>query len=112
MAVAVAKPTNQRRTYNVNGTLKERTWDVTLTGSYATGGESITPASVGLKEISRVNGYVTEASGATTEWVPYWDQTNNKVKLFGAGTGATGLTEHAAAAYAASTAGRITFVGV
>lgn len=112
MAVAVAKPTNMRRTTNQSGALKERTLDITLTGSYATGGEAVTPTTVGLKEIHRVNGYVTEAAGQTTEWVPFWDGTNNKVKLFGAATGATGLTEHAAAAYAAVTAGRITFIGV
>jgi hypothetical protein len=112
MAVAVAKPTNMRRYINQSGAYKERTFDVTLTGSYATGGEAITASTVGFKEIYRVQGVVTEAAGQTTEWIPLWDQANGKMKLFGAGTGATGLTEHAAAAYATATAGRLTFVGI
>lgn len=111
MAITVVKPTNIPRTNNLNGTLKERTFDVTFTGSYATGGETITPGAVGMKYINRVLGVVTEAAGQTTEWNPHWDGANSKLKLFGAGTGATGLTEHAAAAYAAATAGRLTFQG-
>ena len=93
------------------GNKKMYLMDVTFTGSYATGGEAITPASVGMKRILQVTGSVTEASGQTTAWVPHWDAANSKLKLFGAGTGATGLTEHAAAAYAASTVGHLTFVG-
>lgn len=111
MAVAIAKPTNVGRYSNQAGALKERTWDVTLTGSYATGGEAITAAQVGLHQITRVQGVVTEAAGQTTEWTPLWDGANGKVKLFNAAVGVTGATEHAAAAYAAVTAGRLTFVG-
>lgn len=111
MAIAVAKPTNVSRVHNQNGGMKERTFDVTFSGSYATGGETIAPGAVGLKYINRVVGVVTEAAGQTTEWNPHWDGANSKLKLFGAGTGATGLTEHAAAAYAAATAGRLTFQG-
>ena len=112
MAAAIAKPTNIKTNSNNNGKLRERTWDVTFSGSYATGGESITARSVGLNEIHTVQGVVTEAAGQTTLWVPLWDSANSKLKLFGAGTGATGMTEHAAAAYATATAGRLKFVGV
>lgn len=111
MAITVAKPTNIPRSTNQAGAYKERIWDVTFTGSYVTNGEAIAPAQVGLKYIARVQGVVTEAAGQTTEWTTLWDTANAKLKLFNTAVGATGATEHGAGAYAAVTAGRLTFVG-
>lgn len=93
------------------GNKKVRMADVTFSGSYATGGETITPSSVGMRRIMNVVGSVTEAAGQTTAWAPHWDAANTKLKLFGATAGATGLTEHAAAAYAAATVGHLVFIG-
>lgn len=88
------------------GNKKIRYVDVTFAGSYATGGENLDPTAFGMRRILGVQGVVTEAAGSTTAWIPFWDAANGKLKLFGAGTGANGTTEHAAAAYAASTIGR------
>ena len=93
------------------GNKKIRMVDVTFTGSYATGGEALVAKDFGMRKIHYVTGVVTEAAGQTTAWVPYWDKANAKLKMLGAGTGATGLTEHAAAAYAASTVGHLMLVG-
>lgn len=93
------------------GNKKIRFVDVTFTGSYATGGEALVAKDFGMRSIMYVTGVVTEAAGQTTAWVPYWDKANNKLKMFGAGTGATGLTEHAAAAYAAATVGHLCLTG-
>jgi hypothetical protein len=45
-------------------------------------------------------------------WDVHWDATNGKLKMFGAAVGATGHTEHAAAAYAAATVGHLSLIGV
>lgn len=106
MAVSVTKVTGGN--YNI-GNKKVRTVQLSFSGSYATGGEAITATQLGARRILGVlAGSVTEASGQTTCWFPHWD--GSKIKLFGAGTGATGLTEHAAAAYATATAGLVTFI--
>lgn len=85
--------------------------DVTFTGSYATLGEALTAQDFAVKNIQMVTGIITEAAGTTTAWVPYYDRGTGKLKMMGAGTGATGLTEHAAAAYAASTVGHLVVTG-
>lgn len=108
MAAAMSPLTAGR--FNV-GNKKIRMADVTLTGSYPTGGETITPASLGMKRVLNVLGNVTEAAGQTTNWAVHWDPANNKLKLFGAAVGATGMTEHAAAAYATATVGHLVFIG-
>jgi hypothetical protein len=109
MAITVAPLTAGK--FNI-GNKKVRMADVTFTGSYATGGEAITPASVGMKRIMNIpGGLVTEAAGQTTAWSPHWDVVNGKLKLFGAAVGTTGMTEHAAAAYAAATVGHLVFIG-
>jgi hypothetical protein len=108
MAYTVAMQTGGR--VNI-GNKKMRLADVTFTGSYATGGETITPGDLGMRRIINVVGSVTEAAGQTSAWVPHWDAANKKLKLFGAVAGATGLTEHAAAAYAAATVGHLVFIG-
>lgn len=93
----------------VVGNRKQIICDVALTGSYATGGETLDPKAFGLSRIITVTGIATEAAEQTTAWAVHW--TGSKLKLFGAGTGSTGLTEHAAASYAASTVAHLTVVG-
>lgn len=93
-----------------NGNKRQVVADVTLSGSYATGGEAIAVSSLGVKRVLNVTGIVTEAAGQTTAWNVYWDVANGKLKLFGAAAGATGLTEHAAAAYAAVTVAHLVFL--
>ena len=75
MAIAVAPLTAGK--FNI-GNKKVRMADVTFTGSYATGGEAITPGSVGMKRIMNVLGNVTEAAGQTTNWQIHWDAANMK----------------------------------
>ena len=110
MAIAVAPLTAGR--FKI-GNKQQVLADVTLTGSYATGGETIDPRTSGLamRRILNVTGTVTEAAGQTTCWTPHWDAANRKLKLFGAAVGATGATEHAAAAYATATVGHLIFWG-
>lgn len=109
MAVTLTRPAGG--SFNI-GNKKVRVVDVAFSGSYATGGEAITATQLGMRRIIGIlAGTVTEAAGQTTLWSPHFDSANSKVKLFGAGTGATGITEHAAAAYASNTAGRLTFIG-
>lgn len=113
MAIAVAQPSGVRKQPVIPAPgLRQVLVDVTFTGAYATGGEALSPDKFGLKRIVAVLGTVTEAAGQTTCWVPHWDQANGKVKLFGAAVGATGATEHAAAAYAAATVGHFLILGV
>lgn len=113
MAIAPAQPTGVRKAPVITATgIRQVLADVTFTGSYVTGGEALDPKAFGLKRIVAVLGTVTEAAGQTTCWVPHWDNANGKVKLFGAAVGATGATEHAAAAYAAATVGHFVILGV
>jgi hypothetical protein len=113
MAIAVAPPAGARKVPVVAASgIKMVLADVTLTGAYATGGEALDPKAFGLKRIVAVTGSVTEAAGQTTAWMPHWDNANAKLKLFGAAVGATGATEHAAAAYAAVTVGHLIVLGV
>lgn len=110
MAIAISRlPAARRQAFLIDGGAKVIFADVTFTGSYATGGEAITAGVLGVKSILNVTGNVTEASGQTTNWAVHWDATNSKLKMFGAAVGATGATEHAAAAYAASTVGHLVF---
>lgn len=112
MAIAVAPLTAGK--FDV-GNKKVRMMNVTFTGSYVTGGETIAASAVGMKRIMNVLGLVTEAAGETTAWAPHWapgtTNENGKVKLFGLAAGATGLTEHGAIAYAAVSVGHLVFIG-
>jgi hypothetical protein len=112
VAISAASPAGARKQpVNIPPGLKIVLVDVALTGAYATGGEALDPKAFGLKRIINVFGSVTEAAGQTTAWSPHWDLANAKLKLFGAAVGATGMTEHAAAAYAAVTVAHLVLVG-
>jgi hypothetical protein len=108
MAVNISKPSGGD--FNI-GNKRVRVRDVTFTGSYAAGGESITPSNVGLKNVLTVLGIVTEAAGATSGIPLRWDPTNNKIQLYESAAAGAPLAEKGAEAYAAATAGRLTFIG-
>lgn len=114
MAIAVAPLAASRRSkpFQIDGGMKLIVADVTLTGSYVTGGEAVTAGQLGVKSILNVIGNVTEAAGQTTSWTVHWDAANSKIKLFGLAAGATGLTEHGAIAYAAASVGHLVFLCV
>lgn len=111
MSVAITKPTNLGRTANQVGAFKERIWDVAFSGSYAAGGEAVTAASVGLHQIVRVQGVVTEAAGATSGLPVLWNAGTSKLQLYESAAAGSPAGEKGAEAYAATTAGRLTFVG-
>jgi hypothetical protein len=113
MAIAVAPPAGARKVPVIAAPgIKMVFAEVTFTGAYVLGGEALDPKAFGLKRIVAVSGTVTEAAGQTTMWDVHWDATNGKLKMFGAAVGATGHTEHAAAAYAAATVGHLSLIGV
>lgn len=110
MAVTITRPTGFPPS-NVIGAQRESVRDVAFSGSYAAGGEAITPAQVGLRVIHNVHGVVTEGAGATAALPVRWDATNKKVQLYEAAAAGSPGAEKGAEAYAASTAGRLTFLG-
>lgn len=113
MAVTITPPTQLGKTRSTyaNGPVKFSHRDVAFTGSYATGGESITPRDVGLRTISHVLGVVTEGAGATAALPIRYDRTNSKLQMYEAAAAGSPGAEKGAEAYAASTSGQLTFVG-
>lgn len=112
MAIAVAFQSGGK--FDI-GNKKMRMADVTFTGTYPTGGETIDPVKVGMRRIITVLGNVTEAAGQTTSWNVSWTPgstlANGTLKLFGLAAGATGFTEHGNIAYAAASVGHLIFIG-
>lgn len=109
MAVTVAKVPDA---WQVVGKLRHNMVDLTFSGSYSVGGETITPRQVGLTRILNVTGTVTGDTGAVAYQVAY-DRTNNKIQLYTSnGASPARLKEMTASAYDAVTVGRLTFVGV
>lgn len=74
MALTVARADRT----NVYGNRRVTTSTVTFDASYPTGGESLTPAQVGLKKISRAHTVITTPGGSVVS-APY-DITNSKLK--------------------------------
>lgn len=111
MAVTITRPAGFPPS-NVIGARRESIRDVAFTGSYAAGGETITPAQVGLRAIHNVHGVVTEGAAGTAALPIRWDAANRKVQLYEAAAAGSPGAEKGAEAYAASTAGRLTFIGV
>jgi di/tripeptidase len=93
------------------GNKKIRIAEVTLTGTYPTGGEALNPRDFGMSKILHVLGNSTEAAGQTSAWQVHWDRTNNKLKLMGLAVAATGQTEHGNIAYAAVSVGHLVLIG-
>jgi hypothetical protein len=111
MAVAISKPTDIPENAGQMGPLRVRIWDLTFSGSYAATGETISPASVGLKTIIGVIGGIKEAAAATSFIPVYWNPVTGKLQLYESAAAASPLGEKGAEAYAASSSGRITFFG-
>lgn len=98
----------------VIGNKRVRTRDVTFDSSYATGGETLVPADVGLKTIvcADTGGLArTGAAGATAAVVSY-DYTNQKLQAYVSNGASPALLNEAPSTTNLSTnAVRITFVG-
>jgi hypothetical protein len=106
------------RDYN-DGPARARIRDITLdTGTYVTGGNTITAASVGLKTIDLVR-FGTQAmtggtSGATINWIGVTYASNRQSVTFqqyeSAATGLPGLEKTSAEATVANATFRVEFV--
>lgn len=62
--------------YHDAGSLLARTANIATDSSYPTGGESLTPADLGLSTIKFL------AASANAGYVPEYDYTNQKLKLY------------------------------
>lgn len=117
VVITVAKPAGVRD--GVDGSSDCRIRDITFdTGTYVTGGNSITAASVGLKTIDLVR-FGTQAmtggtSGATINWIGVTYAANRQSVLFQqyecAATGLPGLEKTSAEATVANATFRVEFV--
>ena len=108
MAVTV---TQVRR--SVYGTDRVIIADLVFSGSYAAGGEALTPASVGLTNIFAVSTVGTApATNRVTADVLGFDYATNKVLMYQTGTAADGpLNEKGAEAYITGCSARVLIVG-
>lgn len=99
----------------VAGNKRVRVYDLAITGTYPTDGESITAASVGLKKIEQAipNGGASETD-LTGGWITKIDyQTDGSVKLvlFESATAGAVPTQKPNEAYESASELRCTFVG-
>lgn len=69
---------------------------VTITGTYATGGFTLSPSAFGLKKIH--SAIFNERSPGTTAYLYYYDVTTSKVRMFDTGTAADGALNETVAA--------------
>lgn len=113
MSVTITKPSTLGSTGAtfVIGNKRIAVRDCAFSGSYATGGEAIAPKDVGLRSIIAVLGVVTEGAGGTAALPQRWDATNSKLQVYESAAAGSAPAEKGAEAYAASTAGRLTFLG-
>jgi hypothetical protein len=92
------------------GNKRVRIYDVVLTSgaNYTTGGETILPATVGLKKILQVvgAGAVRATSGGATARTVDYDLTNNKLQVYTTGSAEAGSSSDQSAFTA-----RLTFIG-
>lgn len=110
MAVAIAKVAGGD---HVAGNKRRLPRDLTFSGNYATGGETVLPATVGLKTIEQVvhNGVAISSDVATALGVAYNHATSKFVFYEGSAAG-TALSEKTnAEAYPTGLKLRCTFVG-
>jgi hypothetical protein len=115
MATA-AKVTGAGRSVDTKwGDKKIVTRDITFSNSYATGGEAITPASLGLSRIELVFGDAHAKNAAGTSLVPVrFDYTAKKLQAYrydGASAGKAFLEEVAAAVDLSTFTVRLSFMG-
>jgi hypothetical protein len=113
MALTITKVTNGDY---VIGNKKVRTRDITFDASYATGGLSLTPSNVGLRNIVAMSTDAGAKNSAGTSVVPVrYDYTNNKLQAYrydGASAGKAFLEEVANAVDLSSFTVRAVFTGV
>jgi hypothetical protein len=76
MALTIANPEHQPNQPQVIGQNKVAQKKVTFDASYPTGGEAVTPASVGLTYIDYVR------ASPLSDYRISWDRTNSKLKVF------------------------------
>lgn len=87
---------------------------LTFSSNYATGGESLTPAMLGMKRLDYIgfSGPAVSTDRATAD-VPGYDYTTNKVLFYQTGTSANDpLNEKGAEAYITGCSVRVMAVGV
>lgn len=100
----------------VQGNKRVRVYDLAFSGTYPTGGESVTAASVGLQKIEQVqlSGNVGE-SDETGAWVTKVSFASSGasvlISLFEGSTAGTVLTQKPAEAYESASEVRATFIG-
>jgi hypothetical protein len=95
------------------GHLKKRVCDITFDSSYATAGESLTPADVGLRVVHEAiaHGVFRTSSGTTGVDVSY-DRTNKKLFAYWGNAGSASVIPEVTSTTDLSTfSGRITFIG-
>ena len=111
MAVAITKVTGADY---VAGNKKVKVRDLVFSGNYATGGESVTAANVGLRKIQQVipHGGVSAAGDLATAIPTYYDHGTSKFTFYEGSAAGTALSEKTnAEAYPASAELRVTFIG-
>ena len=72
----------------VVGNLKMKIYDITFDSSYPTNGEGFTPSDVGMRDFESVC-----FSGDSSGYVPQFDYTNEKIKMYEAGADGAALDE-------------------
>ncbi|MCP4346118.1 MAG: hypothetical protein GY795_11410 [Desulfobacterales bacterium] len=87
MGLTIAVPDIGPRSDQRFGQMLEKIRDVTFDDSYPTGGEALTPVSLGLGEIDV---FVAEGAGG---YVFEYDRTNDKLKAFTGGSEVANLTD-------------------
>lgn len=108
MAIAVTQV--GRRT--VFGDRRVGFYDVVYSGNYATGGEALTPALLGLTDIDFVEGSVASSTDLVTSVTVYWNPATGKLLSYeGGGANAPSIEKQNAEAYITGQNGRIMVVG-
>lgn len=113
MAVVITRPSSGID-YKVSNK-QVRVRKLVFSGNYATGGESVTAANVGLKVIEQVvvnGGGVAAASALSTGIATAYDFDNSKFVFFEGSAAGTALSEKTnAEAYPTGCFLRVTFIG-
>jgi hypothetical protein len=113
MAVTITKPVADSDC--VWGNKKVKVKKLVFSGNYATGGESVTAANVGLKKIEQViiHGGVAAATDLATAIAVFYDYTNSKFTFYEGSAAGTALSEKTnAEVYPTGCFFRATFIGV
>jgi len=93
---------------NSGGGAKTKIVTVDVSGTYTSGGDTLSASTLGAQKVLFFEGEVLELS-ASTALVPRYDYTNGKLKLYKA-NGTTNLTEFGAATATGSFRARVTYI--